>query len=44
MKNTEKRFYALWTREEMIEELCRFNILLKNMDLTIEKVIKKIKK
>ena len=35
-KNTNKKFYQQWTREQLVKELCRLNKLLKDCLKTIK--------
>lgn len=37
VKNTDKEFYQLWSREQLIKELCRLNQLLVDCLRIIEK-------
>ena len=42
-KNTEKGFYLIWSREQLIKELCRINQLLLDSSKLLGKISYKIK-
>ena len=41
MKNTEKEFYLMWSREQLIEELCRLNQVMQECQTIISSLLDK---
>lgn len=42
-KNTDPKFYQLWSMEQLVKELCRINQLLEDSEKICEDISKKIK-